>query len=47
MDVPAEQEGGVAAEGEGADECFPGGVEEEFREADLGRVVVVSNGSIR
>ena len=47
VDVPAEEEGGVAAEGERADECFPGGVEEEFRKADLRRVVVVSSKSDR
>lgn len=34
VDVPAEKEGGVAAEGYGADECFPGWVEEEFDERD-------------
>lgn len=30
MDVPAEEEGGVAAEGQGGDEVVPGWAEEEF-----------------
>ena len=34
MDVPAEEEGGVTAEGDGADERFPGWVEEELYEGD-------------
>ncbi len=34
MDVPAEEEGGVGAEGGGADEGGPGGVEEEADEGD-------------
>lgn len=34
MDVPAEEERGVGAEGGGADEGGPGGVEEEADERD-------------
>lgn len=34
MDVPPEEEGGVGAEGGGADEGRPGGVEEEADEGD-------------
>ena len=35
VDVPAEEEGGVATEGEGADKGLPGGVKDKFRKADL------------
>lgn len=35
--VPAEEEGGVGAEGEGGDEACPGGLEEELDEGGLGR----------
>lgn len=37
--VPAEEEGGVCAEGSGCDEVGPGGAEEEFDECGLGWVV--------
>jgi hypothetical protein len=32
--MPAKQEGCIAAEGDGADECIPSGVEEELYERD-------------
>ena len=34
MDVPAEKEGGVGAEGDGGDEGFPVGEEEESNQGD-------------
>ena len=40
VDVPAEEEGGVCAEGQGGDEVVPGGAEEEFGERGLGGLLV-------
>lgn len=34
VDVPAEEEGGIAAEGDGSDEGFPGWGKEELGERD-------------
>jgi len=34
VDVPAEEEGGVTAEGDGADEGLPSRVEEELDQGD-------------
>ncbi len=40
VDVPAEEEGSVGAERQGADEVVPGGAEEKFDKRGLGGLLV-------